>query len=374
MFDWETWRRVLGRVMSGRAGPIGAPLSFANLCTFSLWSAINKAALAADPWIFPAFESHEAKDPVFIVGNARSGTTLAHRLLCADEERFFHFDTWEILMPSLCQRRLIHMAGQLDHTLLQDRLERLVDWLDARAFGSVQSMHPIGFTQPEEDELLFVNCFATPVLFILFPYADPLEELTFFDGRPENERMKMMAWYRDVVRRRSFEAGSGRQLCSKNPSFVSKLRSLKAEFPRARFIYLVRDPRESLPSLLKALRKVWTGLHVAEPLRREAEAAIAEGCIRDYLYAEEVLSSWDPATWSSIRFQDLTTDPEKEIRRVYDHFAWDVSPSLAETLADARQYAPGHESEHSYGLEEFGLDADALRSRLRAVYERYELE
>lgn len=373
MFDWDTWRGVGAGLLSGRAGFAGTALGLTNLGTLTTMGALNNLCHTLDDVLYPAAGDHETHDPVFVVGNARSGTTFLHRLLCADEARFFHFDTWQIGMPALVQRRCIGWLEQRDRAWLDGRLRQLMEKLDQRMFGHLQAMHPIGLTEPEEDEFLFLACFASPVLFVMFPHAERLAHLTFFDGRPEAERARLMHWYRRIVQRRAFEAGGTRRLCSKNPSFVSKLASLRTEFPEARFVYLIRDPRETIPSLLKMLRKVWQDLRVAEPLRREAEAAIAEGCVRDYLYAHDQLAAFPAETWTAVRFPDLVAQPEATVRGIYGHFGWDLSPRYAETLAAAQREARGYRSRHTYGLEEFGLDEGALREQLSPVYARFDL-
>ena len=47
------------------------------------------------------------RTPVFVVGHARSGTTLLHRLLSEDTERFSVFLYWELFFPSLLQKKVI---------------------------------------------------------------------------------------------------------------------------------------------------------------------------------------------------------------------------------------------------------------------------
>ena len=47
------------------------------------------------------------REPVFIVGVPRSGTTFLHRLLARDEEQFTSMKFWEILFaPSIIQKKI----------------------------------------------------------------------------------------------------------------------------------------------------------------------------------------------------------------------------------------------------------------------------
>jgi hypothetical protein len=57
--------------------------------------------------LFPAFRRQQIRQPVFVLGVPRSGTTFLHRALAADAA-FTTTRTWELLFaPSLCQRYLI---------------------------------------------------------------------------------------------------------------------------------------------------------------------------------------------------------------------------------------------------------------------------
>ena len=61
-------------------------------------------------------------------------------------------------------------------------------------------------------------------------------------------------------------------LCSKNPEFVPKLKSLIETFPDARFIVMLRTPYETMPSIMKMMERNWkaTGCdraRVAESVR-----------------------------------------------------------------------------------------------------------
>src|SRR5262245_52307849 len=70
-------------------------------------------------WIlFPSLRRQEIREPVFVVGHARGGTTLLHRLLSEDRERFSSFLLWELYFPSLLQKKAIRWLGRVDRRLL----------------------------------------------------------------------------------------------------------------------------------------------------------------------------------------------------------------------------------------------------------------
>src|SRR6266436_8074064 len=59
----------------------------------------NRLFLARDRQRYPEIAKQEIREPVFIVGLPRSGTTLLHTLLAADPEHRAPL-TWEVMTPS----------------------------------------------------------------------------------------------------------------------------------------------------------------------------------------------------------------------------------------------------------------------------------
>ena len=49
-----------------------------------------------DDLLYPDWREQKIKAPLFIVGNARSGTTFAHRVLASSSSSFTYFRTWEV--------------------------------------------------------------------------------------------------------------------------------------------------------------------------------------------------------------------------------------------------------------------------------------
>src|SRR5262249_21447043 len=106
-FGFDVYTIVARAVLADRATPKRLLVHGGLLCVLPAWALANALCMKLDAWVFPDFRRHPVRSPVFIVGNPRSGTTLLHRLLCGDTERFVYFRTWEILLPSLVQRKLV---------------------------------------------------------------------------------------------------------------------------------------------------------------------------------------------------------------------------------------------------------------------------
>jgi hypothetical protein len=369
-FDFRSYFKIVRLVLGDRLSPRRLLAHFSLLWLLSLWALVNAVCLQLDRILFPGYRKLRIRNPVFIVGNARSGTTLFHRLLCGDEERFVYFRTWEVLFPSLLQKRMIRALAAGYSRIFPDSFQRLAAW-ERRQLQSLKAMHPIGIDKPEEDEFLLLIPFASATLAVFFPYVDRLQELVHFDGRPARVRQRIMRFYRECVARQLYLHGGDRTLVSKNPSFVTKLQSLAQEFPDAKFVYLIRNPFETIPSLLKLMRTIWQGLGLDSDHIESSTRQLAEGCMRDYRYAIEVLSELPEDRYAIVEYTDLVADPRAAVEQVYDRLKLSISADFKGRLAAERSRQRRYQSENVYSLEEFGISQAEVSQGLAGILERF---
>jgi hypothetical protein len=109
------------------------------------------------------------------------------------------------------------------------------------------------------------------------------------------------------------------------------------------------DPRELGPTVL-------------EYLARSAERGMAA---RD---------KSDPARFVDVRYRDFVNDPLGTVRRIYGSFRLDLTPAAETAMrAHVESHPQNKHGAHDYSLEQFGLTAETVRSRLAAYIERFQL-
>ncbi|MBX2797891.1 MAG: sulfotransferase [Myxococcales bacterium] len=370
-FDLTTWWTITRLVLTEDARPKRLAVQLVLLSLLTAWAAFTSVWLWLDRWMEGSHESPPPRAPVFIVGNARSGTTMLHRLLCEDTSRFFHFQAWEISCPSLMQKRALRALAHFGERWLFGAPNRLIRRIEQWALGTVDRRHATGLTAPEEDEFLLLAPFASPVLNVLFPFTRQLGHLERFDAWPRARRQAVMAYYRRCVQRQAqFVDAQQRVLLSKNPAFVLKLRSLLETFPDARFVYLVRDPTQTLPSLLDMLSEVWADLDLSPQRIADSRKALVDGGIHSYEYAHAVLRTLPPSQVATVRFDDLITHPRQTVQQIYDTFGMTVCPRFDATLVAADLQARDTRSEpRTYDAQALGVDLEDLTRRLAPIIE-----
>ncbi len=371
-FDFRLYFKVFRLVLADTPKPKRLGIHLLLLLLIPLWAAFNTVFLLLDYVCTPLFQKTEIKQPVFIVGNARSGTTFFHRLLCGDEERFTYFRMWEILFPSVIQKKILRGSFGLFERLFPKAFQALVDW-EANLFPEFSKQHPIGINKPEEDELILLMSFSSAMINIFFPYSDQLIELARFEERPMALRKKLLGFYKGCVRRQLYMHGGNRTLVSKNPAFVNKMRDLSHAFPDAKFIYLVRNPFETVPSLLKLFSTMWEGLGIESAHAEKSLQQFVEGSVLDYYYALEVMDELPSERYAIVQYTDLVSDPKSTVEKVYEKLELPISPAFDEKLSAERKRQKRYHSENAYSLEQFGIDPQWLAKELGPFMERFGL-
>jgi len=239
---------------------------------------LHAVCFALDPIVFPGLRRTEVRGPVFSIGHARSGTTLLHRLMAADEEQFSYFLLWEMFFPSLLEKRLLRAFLAFDARVLGGRIRRRIQHWDERKFRATQGMHESGLFAAEEDDFVLALSCCSGFWVVLLPYMGEIDTY-HVDRWPARKRRRMMRFYKECLRRQLYLNGGEKTHLSKNPGFCGRVDALIETFPDARFVVPVRNPYETIPSLLKLLQSSWR-------MRKRDETAIKDslGVLAEYSF------------------------------------------------------------------------------------------
>lgn len=333
-------------------------------------ASFHALCFALDRILFPGLWRTEVRSPVFVLGHARSGTTLLHRLMSRDEGRFSSFVLYELYFPSLLQKKVIRAMARLDKRAFGGFLERRVRAWEGARYAAVRKVHPMGLSIPEEDDMVLYYSCASGFWITKLPY---MGELDFFyvDQLPDRKRRRVMRFYKECVRRQLYLNGDDRTHLSKNPVFCGRVESLIETFPDARFAVLLRNPYETIPSLLKLMSGSWRRLDWDAAQVSRCLEILAEQSFDTYRYPLEVLERHPAVPRALVHYRDLVTDPAATIERIYEELGFELAPAYREVMREESARAKGYRSDHRYALEEFGLEKDAIRLRLADLFDRF---
>lgn len=324
-----------------------------------------------DEIFFRGYRQRRVREPVFIIGNPRSGTTFLHRLMAKDEANFSSIHLWEILLaPSVTQRKVAWAVAALDRRL-GGLLHRILHWFDRHAVRASNAMHRMSLVIPEEDEYFLIHQGATIIAGLFFGFPKASYPFVYFDSQlSRHEKRKVMRFYRHCLQRHLHAHDDTRRVLSKNPFFSPKVDALYQSFPDAKIIYLVRSPLNVVPSYASLSAHWWRML--AEPEQRYPHTEyILRSTQHWYRYPVKRLERAPEKSRIFVRFDDLVEDPEGTIRQIYQHFGLEISPAYAKILTEEAEKACQHQSNHRYSLEGIGLTHDEVTSLYHDVFERW---
>eukprot|EP01031_Cornospumella_fuschlensis_P036252 gene36252-43978_t len=326
----STYHEVFGREFSLTFKRIAIILtSTIFLVCLIVW---NHLGFFLDDVIFSDWRHMDVVKPAFIVGNARSGTTWLHRLLCeSDVNIFSSFRIWEILFaPSVTWRWLFYKLYKYDNDYFFGSIYHFIRAVDRHLFAHIH-VHPVGLFEYEEDEWLMAHVGLSQLLLLIFPGAAGfMEKVVHFDccasyihdtdgalsnaaqrileapsrqGRiqdPEEPvlalpaRLSILSYYRQCVKRHMYfhttisplahsRDSSRLVFVSKNPTFTLRVESLYRMFPDAYVVCMARQPSQSLPSMVSYISQVWGA--VASPrIPRPRALEMLAYCRAHYLF------------------------------------------------------------------------------------------
>jgi omega-hydroxy-beta-dihydromenaquinone-9 sulfotransferase len=266
-----------------------------------------------------------ADPPIFIVGHWRTGTTLLHELLVVDD-RYIGPTGYECIAPQ--------------HFLLTERFAPLAGFMVSkhRAMDNMKlSLH-----HPQEDE--FVWCMQgqpSPYLTLAFPNRPPQYE-RYLDLEQLTSR-ELEAWKRTLFRFvQQLYFRRRKAVILKNPNHSFRIKVLLDIFPQAKFIHIIRDPYVVYPSsihLLKSLSRVHS---LQRPTFEGLDERVLATYVDLYRKLDEDRELVDPSRFYELRYEELISDPEGQLRCLYEHLGLgdfeQYLPRLRRYLADQMDY------------------------------------
>jgi hypothetical protein len=349
-----------------------------RLPTWALFSSIYatvasgmKAATALDDKLHPGWRDQPIREPVFIIGNARSGTTMLHRLMTIDEETFSGMKLYQSSLNNVSVQRGLQALGRLDDKLPLHPMQAAIDQVNALMFTGWDGIHKLGIDQHEEDEATWALGMTSITVNLLVPYTEELNSMRFFDRMDPEFRARFMDFYEASIKRHLFATAPDKRFINKNVFFTPRVRSVVERMPDARFLYLVRDPAEALPSFLSMWWEKWVS-HTPEIQKDGPEAKQLVQLAYDYYdYALGLLDELGPNQILVVRYDELTQDPDEEVHRIYDWLGIEMSPAFKQNLYDFTHAQRCYESAHEYTLEDFGLTRDEVYTGAKRFCERF---
>ncbi len=372
--------RLMMRSLFGTRGT-AAPLTwkrFAIVAFVLPWGlpliVVHRVALFLDNILFPGYRNVEIREPVFMVGIPRSGTTFLFHLLSKDSDTFTSFCLWELIFaPSILERKFWTFMGRIDTALGSFGYRALVR-IEDRLLAKTRTIHHMSLFAPDEDEWVLITFFATALLIFPFPFPEDLWSLIRFDAAlaPELKR-RVMALYKACVQRHLYFHGPEKRFLSKNPLYSSKIDALGETFPDARVICNVRNPYQAAPSLMSLLIHFWGIFGNEAELERFRDLSL-EVVQHFYRHPLERLSQWPADRHAFVRYDDLAPAPREVVRGLYERLGLPMDEAFDQHLREEQDRSRSYKSAHAYTLGQYELTPGRILEEFRDVFDHYGFE
>ena len=133
-FDFHNYFRMVKLAMREKDRKGRRMARFMMLVVVPIMVPLHAVCCFLDYIFFPRLWKTKVEEPVFIIGHARSGTTLMHRLMTQDPDRYSYFLAYEMAFPSLTEKKILRLLGRIDRKFLGSRFRRKLTAKEDKVF------------------------------------------------------------------------------------------------------------------------------------------------------------------------------------------------------------------------------------------------
>ena len=258
------------------------------------------------------------EDPIFIIGNYRTGSTYLMTLMTFDK-RMGYVSNVETYAP---------------HMFLG--FPRFTRWLidsslpDTRPMDNVK-MYP---ELPTEEEYAvgamskygYYNAFVFPRNF------DKYSSYLTFEGKPKDlEKWKKVYHYFVQMMTLKYK---GKQLFFKNPSNCYKLPHVLEMYPNAKFIHIYRNPYNLYASIYKFFDTTIALFALQTWDKDEIKKTILQNFKLMYEYLERDMPLIKEENITHVKYEDFIQEPLETIDRIYEELSLELDDEYRNNIKD----------------------------------------
>jgi hypothetical protein len=307
----------------------------------------------------PTIATADVTQPIVVIGQARTGTTILHDLLAQDPAGRVP-RAWEVDRPVPPPQTATYES---DPRIAEvEETQAMVDLV----IPGFRSMHPIGAQLGQECVRLTGSAFRS----MIFPtqYRVPSYGHWLLH---EADMAPAYGWHRAYLQHLQSEHPAQRWIL-KSPGHIWCLDALLAEYPDALLVQTHRDPLKiiaSVSSLLTLLRRLATDGPTTRECAEEFGEYILLGLDRSVDARENGVVRADRVV--DVQFSDFMADQIGTIRTIYDRFGMELTCEVEERMrVFLRDHPQDKHGTHTYAFADTGLDAAETRERAKR-YQTY---
>ena len=303
----------------------------------------------------PEIERTEIKQPVFIIGMPRTGTTILHALMHEDQAHRSPL-SWECLLPYPVPKPESFTNNSQLKTVSKEfgQLFKLVP--------DFQKKHYMEADSPQE-------CLSITALdFNSFQYSAQLYLPTYMDWFAQHaEQLETMKFHKRFLQYLQSGGVKSERWLLKTPVHLMRLTEIFEVYPDAKIIMTHRDPTKVVPStasLISSVRSLYSDYEDPKITGQE-QLDIWSLYFDRFIESRKKLQKEDQII--DIKFEDFANDQIGTVKRIYDNFNWELTDETVDRFQRFLLKNPRHKNGvHQYELEDFGLTSEMVNNKFEA--------
>lgn len=310
---------------------------------------------------YPEILEEEIRRPFAIVGLARTGTTMLHRMIACDPH-VLALMWWEARHPAPWPAA---EQGGIDPRVVaaEQEVAAMIETVP-----EIVAAHPIDAHAPDEEIMLLEHSFFSTNS---EAYVNVPKFSAWLDTQDQTAGYEYLKRLLQLVQWQKHRRGeTGERWVLKTPHHLGFVDLLFKVFPDIQIIQTHRDPIATVPSfasLVHMVRRLGTSHSDAKEVGRQWGSRLHRAIHR----CMEVRRSHEER-FLDIRYETLLADPMAQIRRIYQFVGMEVSPAVEHRMRRwAAENAREKRATHHYTLDEFGFSEEGIRRDFAAYYRRF---
>lgn len=304
----------------------------------------------------PDIEKSEIKDPVFIIGMPRTGTTILHALLHEDPAHRSPL-AWECLLPYPVPTTESYNDNDQLKTITKEfkQLFKLVpDFLRKHHMAADSPQECLGINAFD------FNSFQTSAQLYVPSYMD------WFAHRAD--RLNTMRFHKSFLQYLQSGGVKSDRWLLKSPVHLMRLPELFEVYPDAKIIMTHREPTKvvtSAASLISSVRSLYSDHE--DPVRTGYEQAETWSLyFNRFIESRKKLDKEEQII--DLKFDDFVAGQIPVVKKIYDRFNWELSDAALVNFERFLDLNPKDKNGvHYYTPTDFGLTEEGINSK----FEKY---
>jgi hypothetical protein len=249
-----------------------------------------------------------AKDPIFVLGYYRSGTSFLHQCLALDDRLGYH-KNFQMVFPEIM--------------LSTEKILLPVMEFICRVFNIQDSVHrvPLSFRFPGEEDATMATYLDPKAAQwgYFFPkiMKEQFQKYVLFENISPSEMEAWQKSFRYLLNKISI-ANQNKQLVLKSPPNTSRIKVLLSLFPKAKFIFIHRNPYE----VYSSNKRFWTVVQKVFALQNTKSVDVNKIILDTYSqmtqrYLDEK-NLIPEGQLSELAYDDFVQNPLEILRKSYE--------------------------------------------------------